>query len=177
MMDAPPPTQPPTGSPGWAGATEDRVDRLSAYFVEQGDRYTVEALRTAAADAGFTPEEIEAAAALVATRRQNAEAARPLRTRARWIVLVAYGLVYAALAVALLQAPNLDNYGMGEFSLIVLTFLLGIALLISIVWVNRRGRSPARLEGAMLAMLVLPMILLLGVAGLCVATTRPFLAV
>jgi hypothetical protein len=173
-MSAPPPTTPPAGSTGWANATESRIDRLTAYLVEHGDRFTPEALRAAAADAGYTPDEIETAEDLVATRRRVAEAARPLRMRARLIVLAAYSLVYAVLAWALLSAPNLDYLGTGEAALVVLTIVLGIALLISIAWVNRRGRTPARLEGALLAMLVAPLILLGGVAGLCVVTTRPF---
>lgn len=175
MMSDPTPTQPQTGPRGWTDTREDRLDRLTAYFAEHDARYTFEALRAASESAGFSAEEIAEASTRAATRRERGRAAQPLRTRARWIVLAAYTLVYAVLAVVLLQAPNLDAYGAGEISLIVLTILLGIALLISIAWVNRRGRAPDRLEGAMVAMLVLPTILLFGVAGLCVATTRPLL--
>jgi ABC-type multidrug transport system fused ATPase/permease subunit len=172
-VTTPPPSDPPVRPTGWQAATEDRVDRLTAYFVEHEGRYTLEALRAAASDAGFTSEEIDLAGQRLATRREIAQASRPIRARARWIVLGAYALVYAVLAWALLSAPNLGSYGMGEFALIVLSVVLGIGLVISIVWVNRR-RLPARLEGALPGILALPLIMLVAVAGLCVVTTRPF---
>jgi hypothetical protein len=49
-----------------------------------------------------------------------------------------------------------------------------VALLISIRWVRGRRPSAEQLQGAMLTMLSLPLVLLVSVAGLCIATTRPF---
>lgn len=173
-MTAPPPGQPPVSPTQWSGVVEDRVERLSAWLAEHSETYTPEALRTAAEDGGFTGDEIDAAVESAERRRDNLRAAGPLRTRARVIVLGAYVLVYAGLAWALLSAPNLDDYGSGEIALVVLTIVLGVSLLTSLAWVGRRGRAPARLEGALVAILVLPLILLGAVAGLCVVTTQPF---
>jgi hypothetical protein len=172
-MTAPPPREPPARPEGWDAATEDRIERLTAYFVEHEGRYTLDALRAAAGDAGFTADEIEQAGQRTATRRQVAQAARPIRARARWIILGAYLLAYALLAWALLSAPNLDSYGTGEIALIVLTIALAIALIASLVWVNRR-RLPVPLQGALAGMLVLPFVILFAITGLCVVTTRPF---
>lgn len=166
-MSAPPPVQPSLD------AGQDRIGALTSYFERYRDAYTPEALRSTAEAAGYTQAEIEAALDLTAGDATG-EAVGRIRSRARRIVLGAYGSVYLILAIVLLTAPNLDAYGAGVISLIVLTVVLGIALLISIWWVQRRGRPTARLEGAFMAMLVLPVILLVGVAGLCVVTTRPF---
>ncbi len=172
-MTAPPPSEPPARPAGWDAATEDRIDRLTAYFVEHEGGYTLDALRAAAGDAGFTADEIEQAGRRTATHREVAQASRPIRTRARWIVLGAYLIAYALLAWALLSAPNLDSYGTGEIALFILTIALVIALVVSIVWVNRR-RLPVRLEGALAGILVLPLVILFAITGLCVVTARPF---
>jgi hypothetical protein len=166
-MSAPPPIQ-PTPDPG-----QDRVVALAAYFEQHRGAFTPEALRSAAEATGYTPAEIEAALDRTAGQASR-QAIGQVRSRARFIVLGTYGLVYVILAMALLSAPNLDIYAAGEFALIVLTVVLGVALLISIWWVNSRGRPTAGLEGALMAMLVGPLILLVAIAGLCVATTRPF---
>lgn len=170
MSGALPPDR-PTEAAAWAGPG-DRIAALSDYFVEHADRYTPDALRQAASDAGFGPDEIEEAYGRAAAMRGELESMMPVRRRARWIVLAAYGLVYAALAVALLTSPN--PYSGGTIALVILTAVLGIALLISILWVNRRRRRAPRLEGALMTMLVMPIVLLVAVAGLCVVTTQPF---
>lgn len=150
------------------GKASDRVASLSAYFLAGAERYTPEALRQAASEAGYSPAEIDEA-----TRRQrDEELAAPIRRGARWIVLAAYGLVYAALGVALLGTEN--RYGFATISLGVLTFVLLLALLISMNWVRGRHPTAEQLQGAMLTMLSLPLVLLVSVAGLCIATTRPF---
>ena len=85
---------------------------------------------------------------------------------------MAYGLVYAAFFVAFLGYEN--RYGAATISLIVLTIVLGMALLISIRWVRGRRPTPEQLQDGMFTMLVLPLVLLVSVAGLCIATTQPF---
>ena len=156
----------------WIGPTNDRVASLSEYFVAGAERYTPEALQRAASESGFTPDEIDEAYRRVLDRQRDEEMARPVRRRSYWIVLAVYGLVYAAFAVVFLENENRESFG--AVALAILTFMLGVALLISIRWV--RGRRPAveQMQRAMLTMLALPLVLLVSVAGLCVATTQPY---
>jgi len=156
----------------WIGATSDRVASLSEYFQAGAERYTPEALRQAASEAGFSQGEIDEAYGRTTKRQRDEELSRPLRTRAQWIVLAAFGLVYAVFFVAFLGYD--DRYAAGTISLIILTVVLGVALLISIQWVRGRRPSAEQLQGAMFTMLVLPLVLLVSVAGLCIATTQPF---
>jgi len=171
-MTGPPEEQKPKDPATWIGETNDRVASLSDYFLAGAERYTPAALRQAASEAGFSAAEIDDAYARATSRQRDEELARPLRRRARWVVLAAYGLVYAVFFVAFLGYEN--RYGAATISLIVLTVVLGVALLISIQWVRGRRPTAERLQGAMVTMLSLPLVLLVSVAGLCIATTRPF---
>ena len=164
-------TEPPEGGgprdPGTSEpATSDRVASLTEYFLAGAERYTPEALRQAASEAGYSPAEIDEA-----TRRQrDEELAAPIRRSARWIVLAAYGLVYGVLALVFRGYD--DRYGFATIAFAVLTVVLGSALLISIFWIRGRRPSAERLQGAMVTMLSLPLVLLVSVAGLCIAATR-----
>lgn len=171
-MTGPPKERKPKDASVSMGGTGNRVAALSDYFLAGAGRYTPEALRQAASESGFSPEEIEEAYGRAAKRQRDEESSRPVRRRARWIVLAAYGLVYAALAVAFLGTD--DRYGFATIALIVLTVVLGVALLISINWVRGRRPSAGQLQGAMLTMLAFPLVLLLSVAGLCIAMTQPW---
>lgn len=145
---------------------------MTEYFLAGAERYTPEALQKAASESGFSPDEIDEAYGRATRRQRDEEVAAPIRRRARTIVLAAYGLVYAALFVAFLGYDN--RYGVAMVSLIVLTIVLAFALLISVRWVRGRRPSAEQLQGALLTMLSLPLVLLVSVAGLCIATTQPF---
>jgi len=166
-----PPDRKPTDPSTWIGKTPDRIAALSEYFAKGADEYTPEALRRAASESGFSPDEIEQAYARAEERRRANDSVRPIRRRARRVVLAAYGLVYLVFAVLFLTSSN--RYGGGVIALIILTIVLGIALLISVAWVNRRRPTAEQLEGALATMLALPLILLVAVAGLCVASSGP----
>ena len=172
-MSGPSPADASSGAPQPPGDDGTRVESLVGYLAAQGERYTPDALRHAAADAGYTPAEIDAAMELADARRQADTAARPVRARARWLVLAAYGLTYLAFAVGFLTVPS--QYGSGSIALAILTVVLGLSLLISILWVNRRRVTGTQLQGAIVALLVLPFVLLVAVAGLCVVTTSTIL--
>lgn len=160
----------PMDIPLWPGA--DRIVTLALYFSEHLDEYTPDALRQAATQSGFSPDEIEAAYAQAVERNRKDAQTRPLRTRARWIVLAAYGLVYAVLAVAFLTGNQ--AYGAGVIALGVLTVVLAIALGISFLWLRRRRASSDSMQGALMTLLAVPLVLLVAVTGLCVVTARPF---
>ncbi len=155
----------------WMGATRDRVGSLTDYFLAGAERYTPEALRQAASEAGFSPDEIDEAHGRAIERRRDEELAGPIRRRARRIVLVAYGLVYAAFVAAFLTVAY--RLGAGIIAIIILTLVLLIALSISLAWVTSRHPSEDQVEGALAVMLAVPFVLLIAVAGLCVAGTTP----
>jgi hypothetical protein len=148
------------------------VASLSEYFLAGAERYTPEALQKAASESGFSQGEIDEAYGRATRRQRDEEVAAPIRSRARMIVLAAYGLVYAVLCVTLLGYDN--RYGVATISLFVLTIVLALALLISVRWVRGRRPSAEQLQGALLTMLSLPLVLLVSVAGLCMATTQTF---
>lgn len=154
----------------WIGKTSDRVASLSDYFLAGADRWTPEALRQAAGDAGFSPEEIDAAHGLAARRRRDEELNGPIRWRANRIVLAAYGLVLVAFAVPLLTVPS--YFDLGHAALLILAIMLGTGLLISRTWIN--GRHPSdQVERALVTMLAVPIVLLIAVAGLCAVSVGP----
>ena len=175
-MSGPSPADASSVTPQPPGDDRTRLESLVAYLVAQGERFTPGALGHAAAEAGYTPTEIDAAMELAEVRRQADTAARPVRARARWLVLAAYALTYLAFAVGFLSGPKQnDPYGIAVVALAVLTGVLGLALLISILWVNRRRVAASQLQGAMVALVALPFVLLVAVAGLCVVTTSSVL--
>ena len=171
-MTEPPEERKPKDPATWIGATSDRVASLSEYFLAGAERYTPAALRQAASEAGYSQAEIDEAYGRATRRQRDEEQSRPLRRRARWAVLAAYGLVYAAFFGAFLGYDN--RYGAATISLIVLTVVLGVALLISMRWVRGRRPSAEQLGAGMFTMLFLPLVLLVSVTGLCIATTQPF---
>jgi hypothetical protein len=155
----------------WIGATNDRVASLSDYFLAGAERYTPEALIQAAMESGFSSEEIEEAHGRAIERQRDEERAGPIRRRGRRIVLAAYGLVYAGFAILFLTVAY--RFGAGIIALILLGIVLLVALSISLAWVRSRHPSESEAGGALAAMLAVPFVLLVAVAGLCVAGTTP----
>ncbi len=84
----------PTDISGWVVGRGDRIAALSDYFVAHADRFTPEALRKAAADVGFSAAEIDEAYGRATTLQRTYKLAQPLRSRARWVVLAAYVIVW-----------------------------------------------------------------------------------
>jgi apolipoprotein N-acyltransferase len=137
---------------------------LDGYLDANLDRYTTEALVEAMVAAGHQPEAATAAVRRAGARREAA----PTRRIAWRLVIVAYLLVYVIFEIGLLRGPN--DYGGGVIAAVVLTFVLGFALAISIWWVRRRSGS-----FGLGALLSVPLVLLLIVGGACYATTgAPF---
>lgn len=155
----------------WMGATSDRVASLGEYFLAGADRYTPEALRHAASESGFSPDEIDLAYGRAIERQRDEAVTGPIRRRARRTVLAAYGLVYATFVAAFLTVAY--RLGAGIIAIIILSLVLLVALSISLAWVDRRRLAADQVQGAMLALLAVPFVLLFAVAGLCVAGTTP----
>jgi hypothetical protein len=101
---------------------------------------------------------------------RGVEAAAPVRQRARRIVLVAYLVTYAVLVAGMLLNPA--TFGGNIVGIMILTPVLGVALLIALVLVGR-ARARAGAELAIAGVLAIPIILLVVVAGICVASGLP----
>jgi hypothetical protein len=130
-------------------------------MASHADRFTAEALRQASLEAGYTPEEI----AQASDHADRAAAVRPIRARARWIVLGAYALVWVLFAMVYLTRDY--AYGSGVVLQGILTISLLITLGISLLWVRWRRPDPSTVGRATAVFLALPVVLLVGVAGLC----------
>jgi hypothetical protein len=98
-------------------------------------------------------------------RQRERYALQPIRSRARVIVLVAYGLVWLAFAAVFLGRST--GYGTGPLLQVILSGALVFALLLSLVWIGGHRTDPSRAGRALVALLVVPVVLLVGVAGLC----------
>ena len=170
-MTGPPEERKPKDPATWIGQTNDRVASLSEYFLAGAERYTPEALRQAASEAGYGSAEIEEAYGLATKRQRDEEVFGPIRTRAYRIVLAAYGLLLVAFAVPLLTVPSAFNWS--HAALLILAIMLGISLLISRTWIRSRHRSADEVEGALLTLLAVPIVLLIAIGGLCAASLGP----
>ena len=147
------PTEPTTPSPASGGA-------LEAYFRANQATATEEALSAAARASGHSDEAIEAAWA----RLRRNEAAAPARALGRRIVLGLYALTFLTLVAGMIINSG-SSAGIGTGILLV-TMLIGLA--VSLFMVRRAGP-----EAAMAIILAGPVIILLIVAGLCVASGLP----
>jgi hypothetical protein len=163
------PAEGPGGEPAAPGpAGQPALGGLSAYLVANRGRFTDEVLVDAAVRSGWSADAVRNELAALNDR----EVTRPIRARARRIVIVLYLVGYVVLVAAMLS--NGANYGAGPIGAIVLTVALGIAFAIGSLWVGRKRISADRLEGSLPVLIALPAVLWLIVTGLCVATGLPF---
>lgn len=149
-----------------------RPGMLQDYLWSNRKRFTDTALANAALAAGYSTEEITAAAAAVAQRGVDEAAAKPVKARARRLVLAAYGITFLLFAIAFLRpTPSPSMYVGGGGLLTILAVAMLIAVALGLAWVASRHPTAERAEGALGLMLAVPFVLLILVAGLCVATT------
>lgn len=150
----------------------EAVDRAVAWLAEYQGRYTDEALGAALQAQGYTAREIEAArawAARAATGEGPAPAGTDLRGRATRILVVAFLGTWAVLS---LLAETRWGGGAGVIVGVILGVALGVVLLPSLFVIRNSGRLRRGVEGAMVAILALPFLLLFIIAGACVSTTN-----
>ena len=151
---------------------ESRIASLTTYLEANRETYTPDALAASARAAGYTEAEIEAA--LVRAGRIAQGTTPQDRARARRLVVAIYVVTYLGFAFLFLR-PESSAYGAGPIALIILAVSMGLMLLLSF-WSIRRSRPRATTaSGIVTALLVGPLILLVAVSGLCVATTAPML--
>jgi cation transport ATPase len=147
----------------------DRVRKLTEYFADNQASMTHDALGRQASAKGYSEAEIEAASSAAEARRAPDAAAR---SRARRVILGLYLVTYLVLSAGMLMSNAF--YGVGTIGLLILAVALAIALAISLAWIRRRHLDAGH-DGAMATLVALPLVLLVGVAGLCLYTTGPYL--
>ena len=164
--DAPTPT--PGPSPGTAGPQDRdaRVLALADYVRANRHAFTEEALRRAAADAGYDDREIAAAWAVSAEPVQGRTA-----TGKAFLIVVGYFVGVFVLA-AILSSLNATSFlGLP---------VIGLGLLGAIfAWLTLRDSNPALAEAfriAVIILVVLPVVLALVALGVCVVLLVGFRA-
>jgi hypothetical protein len=160
------PRQGDSPPPSWPSASfgTDRVRHLGGWVEQHRTTFTAAALEKAAIDAGYTREEFGEALAEAAAG-EAAKNLKPLRSRARFVVLAGYAIVWGLFATAFLTRDYM--YGIGPLALTILTVFLGCALFVSWLWLGARHPDPTDVNRAMAVLLSLPVVLLLVVGGLC----------
>lgn len=172
--ETPPPANGPTGPRPPFGSVlhpDDRARLLANHFRTYAGTHTTEALGRAAMAAGYSHEEVLAAIARVEGSFAAAEASAPKRALAQRAILAAYGLTYLVFAIVFLTQPF--SYGVGVVALIILTGVLGLALGLSALWARRRTWRERGASVSIGAILSLPVVLLVLVAGTCAFSTFP----
>ena len=162
------PNEPPR-IPQYSSANQNRPAILADWIAQHRRSFTDAALEQSAVASGYTTQEFADAVALLAARDADPEASPLNRSHAQKWVLIAYGIVWLLFAVAFLGPWAADSFG--PMLLAILSVSLGIALGISILIVKRGRPDPSRPLRALVLLLVIPVILLLGIAGLCLPTT------
>lgn len=142
---------------------------LERYLDTNRGRFTDEALSAAAIAAGWDQSAIEAA--FEASRGRTASA--PIRARARRITQFLYLAGYVVLVAAMILNPAARAYGGAVIGTVVLTVAMLIAFALGRLWYNRKGVSRAMTGTDLSVLLLVPVILWLVVAGICVATGLP----
>jgi hypothetical protein len=141
---------------------------MGAYINANYGVFTYDVLRAAVLESGNDRAAIDAALAQAAAR-----GAGPVRARARLIVRLAYAITYGLLVAGMLMSTGTNSYGAGPFGMIILTMVLGAAFLTSVVWLRPRRRRAVAAPDNLGFLLSLPLVLLVLVAGTCLATGLP----
>jgi hypothetical protein len=169
---AAPAPSPPVPAPAGAGdpAGADHLTALAQWMVENATSFTPEGLDRAAITAGYPAGDVAVARAR-ATARIHAIDLQPIKATAWRVVAVAYLAVWALFGLAYyLSPPRPLDFEFVVFA--VLTVALGVALLLSIGVIRAARPDAERPTRALVLLLVIPVALLLGVAGLCLPTAQ-----
>jgi hypothetical protein len=159
------PAEPPPAPPAGEAA---RRNALESHFRLHSGRYTRFALDQAARAAGYSDNDIATAWSLIDMEEGGKAPPGRAATIARFVILVLYLATFAVFVLA--SDMGQRTYGVGVGILAVTMLVVGgVSLLI----VGRSKVVSRNLPAALTSLLALPFILLVIVAGLCVATTGP----
>jgi cation transport ATPase len=151
------------------GGHAERVSTVARYLETNRDRFTEDALVRAARDAGYPEDVLDAAKA----RARASAAAAPVRQRARRWILIAYLATFAVLTAGMLLSEYSRQYGASYIGTVVLAAALGLAFLLSLGWLRWRGSKVEQSTAGVALLLSVPVVLLVVVAGSCLATGLP----
>ena len=151
------------------GGHAERVSTVARYLETNRDRFTEDALIKAARDRGYPDDVLEEARA----RARASATAAPVAQRARRWVLIAYLLTFALLTVGMLTSEYSRSYGAAYIGTVVLAGALGITLLVSLGWLRWQGGNVGQSAAGAALLLSIPVVLLVVVAGTCLATGLP----
>lgn len=159
---------------GWSQPDPEAVELALGWLRGQDPRLTLDTLSRRLREAGYGEDVILAA---VTARQAELDAALPpgsdLRRRAAMILIAGFFGTWAVLSLLLVRAHDTGySYGFGGAAAAVLGAVLVPLLLLSLIGVGTSGRLKRGVEGAMVAVLTIPFIFLVIVAGLCVVTTN-----
>jgi hypothetical protein len=168
-----PATGPAPVTPAWdllSDGGNPRAEALAAWVADQRGAHTMAALERSALESGYTKADFDEAVRLAGKVEREREVIKPLRHQARLIVLIAYALVWLLFATQYLLGPE-GSSGPGLQTILTISLLVTIG--ISLIWVATVKPDPDRAQRALTILLAVPLVLLIGVAGLCL----PFLPV
>jgi hypothetical protein len=153
----------------------EAVETAVAWVREHRATFTADALHGGLRDAGYSAAEIAAAFARLeadATGGPDRSATRDRRGRAAAILIGGYFITWAVVSY-LVEAPGTGTSGPRYLGLaaLILGGILGLLGLASLIGVYNSSRLRQGVEGALVAVLAVPFIFLVIVAGLCVMTT------
>jgi hypothetical protein len=145
--------------------TTERITGLVAYFRENRDRFTSEALKRAAVDAGYESAEIEFAWSRIAWGDPDRAVDRPTRGGVSALVAVIYAAGTWLGAIGLASNGSTAELAAPGF----LAALVGGLL----AWVALRDQAPSVARGIAIGLalvVVLPIVFVLVLIGICLAT-------
>ncbi len=145
------------------------VGVVTKYFETNRARVTEEALVEAARARGYPEDVVEEARA----RARANETSAPTRLRARRWIVAAYLLTFGALTIGMFINTQAAGYGTGVIGMAFLAMTLGLAFLLSLGWLRWRGAKVVDPTMGTVMLLSLPLVLLVVVAGICVASGLP----
>jgi hypothetical protein len=144
-----------------------RLSFLTDWVAGQQGAFTEAALERTALATGYTHEEFVAAWQGAEARIAERAPLAPVRSNATRLVLLAYAVVWVLFAIPYLLGASTFNSGVGPILQGILTVSLGIGLAISLAVIRRGRPDSTRASRAMVLLLVVPVVLLVGIAGLC----------
>jgi hypothetical protein len=161
---------------GWPQPQPEAVEAALAWLRQQDPRLSLDSLARQLREAGYGDAEVTAA---IAARQAELDAALPpgsdARPRAALILVATYAIAFAVVAGALVTgSSNSTMYGAEGIAALILAGVLLPVLLLGLLAIGMSGRLRRGTEGAMAAVLILPFLYLVVIAGVCVLTTQPF---
>lgn len=162
---AQPQANPPADPRAWDAPS--RVEALADWIVVHRRSFTDEALRRSAEAGGYTPAEFTEALRVLETRVANRKSLTPVRLWALSGAIAAYAATWLAFAALYGREPKPSGLDMRSFLEGFLAIALIVGLIVSMIAIRLRHPNAERGARAVAILLVIPLVILLGISGLC----------